>query len=259
MKDKQQVKSVAQYLSWALGARVDVQDISPLRSPLSGGNHENWRVRALLDNELFEFVIRIMPSRETFGFAREVLPYNLETEFLALKDLEKTDLLTPKVRGLDLEGQFLGRPAFVMEYIEGSTILEAIKSDPEAVLQSFAGAILAMNRISSLQVPSVVSRYGEPGDEPADLVGWLKAQAEKIDAPLFFQRGLKALEKETPHNRPKTAFGNGDLGPQNFIYTSNCSVAIVDWEYVGFSDPLVEIMFASLSGLLRKPLSARLA
>jgi len=241
MEDKQQVKLITQYLSWALSVRADVQDISPLRSPLYGGNHENWRVRALLDNEALDFVVRVMPFSEHLGFSREVLPYNLEIEFSALNDLEKTALLTPKVWGLDMEGRFLGRPAFVMEYIEGTSVLEAVKSEPEVVLQSFAEAILAMNRISPAQVPSVVAHYGEPGDEPADLVGWLKVQAENISVPPFFRRGLEVLEKESPRNRPKKAFGNGDLGPQNFIYTSERSVAIVDWEYVGFSDPIAEI------------------
>jgi len=183
-----------------------------------------------------------MPCTENFGFARKISPYNFEVEFTALKELEKVALPTPKVWGLDMTGKFFGTPAFIMEYIEGPTLLEVVESNPEEVVNRFAETILEMNQITTAQVPGVVTHLSMPENAPADSLGWLENQTKHIDVPDFFMNGFKVLEKEYPCNRPVKAFGNGDLGPQNFIYTSDGSIVILDWEYVDFNDPLAEIM-----------------
>ncbi|MFC1714902.1 phosphotransferase [Candidatus Poribacteria bacterium] len=235
---RDQKEVVARYLSWALGADAEVLTISAL----PGCIHQNLRVHARLGMESRSFVLRRMPLQKTLGFARGVVPYNLEAEFTALKDLEGVDLLTPKVWGLDREGRFLDMPAFLMEYIEGPTVLDAVESNPEVIAYRFAETILAMNRVSADQLPDLVGLIGESDEDPADLLGWLTAQAGKMDAPSFFLSGLDLLTRELPSDRPKRVFGNGDLGPQNFIYTADGSIAVVDWEYAGFNDPIAEIM-----------------
>jgi aminoglycoside phosphotransferase (APT) family kinase protein len=54
--------------------------------------------------------------------------------------------------------------------------------------------------------------------------------------------GLRALEDDAPEGRPQPAFGNGDVGPQNFIVQPDGRAAVVDWEYAGYADPLGELM-----------------
>lgn len=232
--------AVSEYVSWALDADAEVQSVSSL----AGGIHDNYFVQAHIKGVPSRFVVRRMPSAAAFGFARnEVVPYSLQAEFNALKDLENISLRTPKVWGLDHEGKFLGTPVFLMEYIEGPTILDAIPSNPETVLQKFAATILAMNQISAAKVPSVAASSTDSGEQPARrLLDWLIAQAQNAGVPSFFNHGLELLEKELSDNGPSLAFGNGDLNPQNFICADDGQVAVVDWEYAGFNDPLVELM-----------------
>ncbi len=104
-----------------------------------------------------------------------------------------------------------------MEYIEGPTLLEVVESNPEDVINRSAVTILEMNQITTAQVPNVVVYSGIPANAPADSLGWLENQTKHIDVPDFFTNGFKVLAKEYPYNRQLKAFGNGDLGPQNFI------------------------------------------
>ena len=228
---------IARYLSWVFGWHVTVLNVSAL----PGHIHENLHVRVLVGGEEKDLVIRRQPAQD-LGFARQVSPYDLQLEFLALSDLAETVLPVPQVWGLDLDGHHLGFPAFVMEYIHGRTVLEAVRDHPDGLVPAFADTILAMNRIQPCEVPNLVENRGEPADRPVDLLDWLRRQGEQCNAPDFFWTALRRLEREQPEDRPCPAFGNGDLGPQNFVVAEDAAIAILDWEYVGFNDPLAELM-----------------
>ncbi len=229
--------SVSAYLSWALDA--DAQALTMV--VLAGGNHRNVRTLATVNGDRHAYVLRMAMADGTGGFARqEVVPYDLETEFLALRDLQAAPLPTPRIWGLDLGGRFLGRPVFLMDYLEGTTVLDACGSNPN-VLETYVDAIRQMNRISPEQVPSVVERRGVP-EAPSNQVDWLFRQTEQLAVPDMVRRGLDLARQTEPRERPAPAFGNGDLGPANFIVRDDGCVAVVDWEFVGFADPLSEIM-----------------
>jgi aminoglycoside phosphotransferase (APT) family kinase protein len=210
---------------------------------LAGGVHHNLKVEAKIDGKPAIFVIRRMPPLSTFGFHRtEVAPYSLATEFAVLRDLEGAPLRTPRVRGCDGDGAFLGTPAFLMEYIAGPTVAEAIAAAPQTILPRFVEAIATMNAIPASLVPSIVARYGEPSPSPPDIAEWLTSQIRDMPAPPIVGQGLAVVCRSVPDHRPAPCFGNGDLNPLNFIVTGDGEIAIVDWEYAGFNDPLLEIM-----------------
>ena len=71
---------------------------------------------------------------------------------------------------------------------------------------------------------------------------WMLRQTEKVELPDVVKRGLAVAQDTEPSQRPRFVFGNGDLGPGNFIARKDGSVAVVDWENVGFNDPVSEIM-----------------
>ena len=95
------MKDLERYLSWALASEACLIRTSPL----PGGVHQNVRID-VEGTVIRSFVLRRAPQAEALGYARQVVPYDLETEFLALKDLERTGFRVPRVWGLDLEGRF---------------------------------------------------------------------------------------------------------------------------------------------------------
>jgi aminoglycoside phosphotransferase (APT) family kinase protein len=225
---------LSRYLSWALDRDASAEACSPL----FGGVHQKWRVTAQVGSGVCDYVLRQAPSQYISGFARqEVAPYKLSTEFAVLTELQQTEVIAPNVWGFDAEGEFFGAPVYLMEFIAGKTVFEVAQTQPETVVNGFVEAILTMNRVSPARVASVAKcNHG-----PIDLVSWLLEHSEGSGVPDCFRAGLKALGN-APSNRPLPAFGNGDLNPQNFIVRPDGSVAVVDWEYAGFNDPLAEIM-----------------
>lgn len=227
------LKSLSRYLSWALNTDVRALGLTSM----AGGVHHNWCVTVETAGNVKKFVVRRMPPSEQFGYARrEVTPYRLQKEFNVLQELAAIPLAVPKAWGFDEEGEFLGTPAFVMEFIEGITVLEAVQQKPDVVLPSYAEAIVAMNAILPAQVPS----SDPPTNCDPEPLRWLVDHSRGLQLPVGFARGLEMLHDIPPY-RPAPAFGNGDLNPQNFIYTPN-GITIIDWEYAGFNDPLMELM-----------------
>lgn len=228
--------TIERYLRWAFDEHVTVTSVTPL----PGRVHKNIHVFALVSGAPRQVVIRVAPAAPASSLAREVKPYDIAAEFAALRDLETHPLPTPRVWGLDEHGRRLGAPAFAMQYIAGATVLAAAEREPERVLRAYVDALVCMNGIRASDVPSVPAPPDDCG--PADLVGWLRRRIDARPCPPRVRAGLRALEDAAPHGRPVPAFGNGDVGPQNFIYQADGKVAVVDWEYVGFADPLNEIM-----------------
>jgi len=237
MSSENKISKITIFLSQVFDSDIKVQAIKLLY----GNVHQNLFIECKSNNKLLKLVVRIMPDYKNSGFERQILPYNLEKEYHILKDLEKVDFITPKVFGIDRSGEIFGSPSFIMEFIEGRTVLEAIRNDPEGILNNYVDTILLMNSISPFQLPSFNDKNNITGNKPVNLLGWLTEQSKTSEVPSFFQQGLEYL-KDIPPNRPLPVFGNGDLNPQNFIHMNNGSIAVVDWEYAGFYDPLAELM-----------------
>lgn len=230
---------VSRFLSWSIGASIK----AVAASELAGGVHTNLLVDCVVAGRNERFVVRMMPPADCFGFARkQVVPYDLQNEHATLVELQGCDLPVPKVWRFDETGEMLGRPAYAMEFIPGDTVLQVALRGHNGIDRSFAEAISRMNRIKPRQLPQLIKRVGLPDRQPADLLGWLHTQVERIDIPMELRRALDFVDAEQPSNRPCPTFGNGDLNPTNFICRDDGSIAVVDWEYAGFADPIAEIM-----------------
>ncbi|MBT3271382.1 phosphotransferase [Candidatus Poribacteria bacterium] len=229
-------RTVERYLRWAFEDEVSVAGLAPL----PGGVHDNIHARVVVGGVARQVVIRVAPIAPPGSHARAVKPYDIAAEFAALRDLHTHTLPTPCVWGLDDAGAHFGSAAFTMQYIEGATVQDAAAREPERVLRAYVEALVCMNGIGAADVPSVTA---PPRDgAPADLVGWIRRQADALPTPPRVRAGLRTLADAEPEGRPRPAFGNGDVGPQNFIYQANGAAAVVDWEYVGYADPLSELM-----------------
>jgi thiamine kinase-like enzyme len=133
-----------------------------------------------------------------------------------------------------------------MEFIEGQSVLEVARMGNSQIDQRFTETLVEMNRITPDQVPSLIKRKGMPPQQPSDALCWIDNQLEKIKFPEEFSKALSFLHSETPSDRPRPAFGNGDLNPMNFICRPDGRITVVDWEYAGFNDPIAEIMLLNV-------------
>lgn len=225
-------KTLTAYLSWAIDRDITVEKWTTL----SGGIHQNLHIYTRSNIGKQEYVIRVMP------FARNnMLPYDMQTEYFALKDLEKVELSTPRVWGLDLAGQFLGQAVFAMEFVEGTSVLDAVSDSPKKIPRLFAEAIWKMNQVSPDQVPSVAIKDPNP-QGISNPLSWVQNQLPLSQLPHLLTKAYDFLKREKPEKLPRKVFGNGDVGPQNFICRPENVIAIIDWEFVGFNDPLRELM-----------------
>jgi aminoglycoside phosphotransferase (APT) family kinase protein len=226
---------IQKYVTWALAKVALVNCVRVL----AGGIHNNRFTEVTVDGEVRRFVVRMAPvSRSPKSIKRMVRPYDIESEFRALQDLTSTPVRTPKVWGLDLESRFLGRPCFLMEYLGGPTVLEAIEFDPTVILE-YVETIRLMNDVQPSQLPSISTLNVKWPDFTEILTS---TQLHDSSPPDLLCRAIEVSTITRPLHLPAPTFTNGDLGPANFIVCDDGRIGVVDWELVGYSDPLAELM-----------------
>lgn len=210
--------------------------------PLAGGVHHNQGVEIAIGAQVRRFVVRIAPQPQfRNSIARAMRPYDIASEFHALRDLNGGRLRTPAVWGLDAEGEMLGEPCFLMEHLDGPTVLDVAASDPAAI-HAYVSAIREMNSIGPTGVPSVRSPEVVSHRTRGVPDSWISAELSGTGAPALLWRAMEFSDRTKPPHLPDPAFTNGDLGPANFILCTDGRVGVVDWDFVGFSDPLAELM-----------------
>lgn len=218
------------YLSNALAERVTVS----ATYPLLGGIHRNLLVTTETARG-GQFVLRIAPpaKKQLDRLKRRHHPYDLAAEFRTLQCLAGGPLRTPWVCGLDLDGDCVGTPCFLMEYIHGATVLQQCNWD-RAVVEKYVQAICKMNALR----PPAVARI--PSVERLSICQ-LWEELEQHNAPVSLFNACELLERLTPLEPPVRAFTNGDLGPANFVVCDDGGIGIVDWEFAAYTDPLTEL------------------
>ncbi|MYF16533.1 MAG: phosphotransferase [Gemmatimonadetes bacterium] len=125
--------------------------------------------------------------------------------------------------------------------MEGTSVLDAVSDSPTEIPRLFAEAIWKMNQISPDQVPSVAIKDPNP-QGISNPLSWIQNQLPLSQLPHLLTKAYDFLKREKPEKLPRKVFGNGDVGPQNFICRPENVIAIIDWEFVGFNDPLRELM-----------------
>lgn len=227
------------FLEWSTDSEVELVG----KSLSAGGVHENLAIRCRVAGNERKFLLRMTPPVASFGFARnEVNPYDLQAEYEVLRDLQTSRLSVPGVCQLDAEGRFLGTPGYLMEFIEGPTVLEAARQENNSIDRRFAETLIEMNSITPGQVPSLIKKKGMPPQQPTTALSWIEDHVNELELPAKFSPALTYLRSEIPSERPLPAFGNGDLNPMNFICRPDGTITVVDWEYAGYTDPIAEIM-----------------
>jgi len=229
-------KRYDEYLSKSLGRPIELIGASQL----SGGfRNAPWRLDVVDGDMCISLVLKTAPSHRD-KIIEEAYPYNIRLEFDTLRKLESIDPPTSKVWGLDEEGEALGTPCFVMEFIQGEPLMGPLFSGEPWAEDLYLDTVCTLQAITREQLGSLAKEFGKG----CDALRHLKWAAERFPRytsdPLVSKVHTRLKELMPPPLEPR--FGNGDLNPMNMLIQDRELAGVIDFEFAGFSDPMFEFM-----------------
>ena len=214
-----------QYLRWALGAPVTLFHAERLAA---SSREAPWRLDVSLEGERRSYVLRLDAR-----FAGH--------EYQVLRAMEAIPIPTPRVYGWDEEGEALGVPAFLSDFVEGESLLGPLRAGEAWAEDLYLETVCSLQSVSRDQVASVAHVLDE-GESAADVLAGAHAFFEQDPDPLVEAAHTKL--KETMPALPALCFSNGDLWPDNILVRGQRLAGIIDWQHAGFSDPIFELLLA---------------
>ena len=206
--------------------------IEHLRRTSAGFSRENWVFDAVVGSRREAFIAR----RDPVG---SVLRTDRRVETKVLTHLETTTVPVPRLRWTDLEGGRLGRPAMVMEFVQGrcepfalngTEPLESRVALAHTIYDVLAG--IHMVDIEGLDLP-------DPGPAAARsaLNHWIdELRAVQLEPEPEMEFVLTHLLDTAPPN-DVTRLVHGDFKPGNVLLVSDQISAVLDWETAHLGDP----------------------
>jgi aminoglycoside phosphotransferase (APT) family kinase protein len=135
-------------------------------------------------------------------------------EALNLAAVGETPLKAPKIVGVN---KIDGRWALVWEYIEGNTLFDLMKREPDRFdefLGRFVDIQLDMHRYSATRLPVLIDKMHR------------KIRASGLDAAICYELHTR-LDGMPRH----TKLCHGDFNPGNIVITGNDEAYIIDWSH----------------------------
>jgi aminoglycoside phosphotransferase (APT) family kinase protein len=211
------------YLSHSLKSQVRIVHAEPLRKSTRDAP---LRLDVEVDGVMRRYVLRLDARRS-------------EHEYAVLRAMESIPILTPNVYGWDPEGEALGVPCFLCDFVEGESLLEPMLEGERWAEELYIDTVCTLQEISREQLSTIKDRV--IGEETAE--GVLEAAHEyfKVDAHQLAKAVYEKLKKSMP-KFPAVRFSNGDLWLENIITRDRQLAGIIDFENAGFSDPIYEFL-----------------
>lgn len=155
--------------------------------------------------------------------------------------LNNFDVPISNILARDLDGSVMGRPFFVMEYVDHDDTLPSPVND----------FIAALHRLHKLDVahPSFVGVFdnGIPVDARAATLAqihrWRDVYRSSVSEPnAILEEVAMWLETHLPNGGHLSVI-HGDAGPGNFVHNGEKVLAITDWEFSHLGDPMEDWVF----------------
>jgi aminoglycoside phosphotransferase (APT) family kinase protein len=200
-------------------------------SALAGGvSAEVMRVDYKLDGLLRSVVIR---AHGDIDLARN--PKIASDEFRLLKFLREHDFPVAEPLRLDTSEEILGRPYFVSEFVEGTTLQgEALASKVETM----AEVLNSLHKISLLDWPSHL--WLEPRQA-------IRPPSRELDISIYEDQTRSLLvQAEFESKGSFECLLHGDYWAGNLLWRNESLVAVLDWEDFGVGSPLADLANARL-------------
>ena len=188
-------------------------------------------------------VVRIQPEHGIFE------PYDVVREARVLTALRSTAVPVPAMLGTEADGETLGAPFFVMEYVDAPHMGAIPRS--AAVTDSYVRAVAAIHDVDGRAAG--LDFLAVPGTEPAarDLAA-VNARARRYghDADPFIAELGEWLGRHHPSTED-LVLCQGDINVFNYLFQGEDVVAVVDWEQAQIADRQSDLgLLSALSYLL---------
>ena len=181
-------------------------------------------------------------------------PYDMRRQFDILRALEPTPVRAPRALWIEVSGEVLGRPFYVMERVAGQVyervLPPELKQAPERV------ARMSARIFDQIAAMHTVDLHATGLHLIGDGHGYVDHELDRWEGELRrWQRGpLPALEKllqtlrdRQPEASPVVTLVHGDPKPGNFAFAGDEVTAVFDWELATIGDPMADIGWAEMT------------
>lgn len=183
---------------------------------------------------------RTLLLRQPNDWTLENVPQAVSREFKRLQTLHRGGIAVQKPVFCDESGSQFGRPALVIEYIDGRPDLNP--ANPASTIEQIANRLAEIHRFeataSDLALPDgTACRFENNASDvmpQADPV----FQVDRIWNTLANHSGTQSL------NQPVLL--HGDFWPGNTLWRDGSLVAVIDWEEATRGDPLFDLSIGRL-------------
>ena len=186
-----------------------------------------WRLDVIINGDIRSYVLQLDPK-------------NIEHEYQVLQAMESIPVPTPRVFGLDLQGEALGTACFFSDYIEGETLLGPMLSGELWAEELYIDSVCKLQSVTEGELGSVAQTLKRETAEDVldDAYNYLKEQSLPLADVAY--KELKARMPQLPPVR----FCNGDLWLENFIVKNRKLAGVIDFPGATFSDPIFEFLLS---------------
>lgn len=226
-------EQLAAWLSEEVGAPVTVDRVDRTSA---GFSRENWVFEAEWNGGRHRLIAR----RDPVG---SVLATDRAIETAVLRAIEHTDVPSPRLLWVDLDGARCGRPTLIMELVPGICDSFALDAErPVAERVALAHTIYdELARIHSVdwRALGLDSAMADPGPTAAlAAVDHWESELRRVqldpEPELTFV--LSWLRANAPTNAVTTLV-HGDFKPGNLLLDGDEVTAVLDWETAHLGDP----------------------
>ena len=212
-----------EYLRRSLKSQVRFTHAAPLAKSTRSAP---WRLDVEVNRERRRYVLRLDSRRS-------------EHEYAVLRAMESVPIPTPRVYGWDPEGEALGVPCFLYDFIEGESLLEPMLTGERWAEELYIDTVCALQGVTRELLSSIEDRLVR--EETAERFLEAAHECFKTD-PHPLADVVYAKLRETMPDVPAVRFSNGDLWLDNLIVRDKQMAGVIDFENAGFSDPIYEFL-----------------
>jgi aminoglycoside phosphotransferase (APT) family kinase protein len=235
--------------------------VSGVRRTSSGFSRENWVFEVSYTRDGKPRTEQLIARRDPVG---SVLDTDRKVETAVLRALESTDVPSPPLRWVDIEGARLGRPSIVMNlvpgYCDGFVLSGEAPLEERLALAHHLYDYLADIHLLDWRALGLAEVLEDPGTKAALVaVDHWERELDKValEPQPELAYVLAWLRSNAPDS-PATTVVHGDFKAGNVLLLRGASeaahprvTAILDWETVHLGDPREDL------GWVTNPLRAR--
>jgi aminoglycoside phosphotransferase (APT) family kinase protein len=217
--------------------------VADLKALAGGASRDTWLFSAEVDGQRHQLVLRRDLETSMFEDALE-----REEEFRVIQAAYENGVQVPQPRWYSSDSAILGKPFFIMDYIEGIAIGRKVVTQPEletarqALPEQIAEQISRIHNIDYKQHNLDFLPRPENGRSPAQQAIFQTRQMIEslniINPAIEF--GMRWLEQHAPACENWTLV-HGDYRIGNLLVGPEGLNAILDWEFAHIGDPLEDL------------------